>query len=83
MKPTYIDQTFLRVHPRTLAWWAEREQCLRCKHSRQRPVISANSGGGLLCMRSNAVAGDATCISARERVAGCGPSGRLFEAKEK
>lgn len=74
-----IDQTFLQVHPRTLAWWAERETCLKCKHSRERPIRKSSAGGGLLCMATRGgPGGDATCISARERE--CGPGAKLFEA---
>lgn len=84
-----IDQTFLKPHWRTVLWWAEREQCRRCKHMSIRPTRPRNGGrsagsevgGGWVCAMVPGGPGGAgtSCIDARER--GCGPDATRFEAR--
>lgn len=66
---------FTKPHPRTVAWWTERELCLRCAHLRRQPGKST-----WWCSVVPAANGRKTCIDAREPGHRCGPEGRLFKA---
>ena len=71
------DTRFLSVHPRTLAWWREREQCLRCRNYRK-------MSSRLQYCAATPVARNrypAACIDAREPGCPCGPQALLFEAR--
>lgn len=68
------DARFLIPHPRTLLWWEQRRECLRCAN-----CVRVDGGGAMSCLRMPA-AGDRTCLSARDSI--CGPEARLFAATE-
>lgn len=70
--PRRLDETFLRVHPRTALWWEQRKLCRSCSN-----YTDYGSGRGETC---GAVAGGprggTSCIEARETH--CGPKAVLF-----
>jgi len=77
-----VDERFLSVHPRTLLWWQQREQCRKCKHHWFKPEKPGSghsgSGGGEYC-EATRYSHDKTCVSARDT--DCGSEAALFEAK--
>lgn len=83
------------VHPRTLLWWEQREQCVRCLRSHQDGDATNGcarthfgDAAGLRCseVRRHIGGGNAAgrnidvyCIDARSEGALCGPDARLFK----
>jgi hypothetical protein len=79
-----IDTRFLTVHPRTLLWWRQREQCATCAHLVETPEnVRSKSGGGMQCgvVRAYSPSGLASCISARDEGQACGPDAVLWEPR--
>lgn len=79
------DTRFLSVHPRTLLWWQEREQCKRCAHYREKTVSYGRYRPSLLqiCVAEpRRRAYPWACVEMREEGAPCGPNGVLFRPRE-
>lgn len=77
-----IDQTFLRVHPATQAWWEQRPKCRTCAHL---VLVDGHEGEeDMRCrqMRQNGPRGHGYCIDARAETGPCGPEAKLWEGKE-
>ena len=78
------DKRFLRVHPRTLLWWREREQCRRCVHYRERAAAGVRNQRRTplqSCMaQPKARRYPWACIEMRDEGSPCGPLGLLFVA---
>ena len=75
-----LDTRFLRVHPRTRLWWAQRETCRTCAHYR-REVSPARDGPGSVehCAAGRGPAGQtAACIEMRDDGQACGTEAALF-----
>lgn len=80
--PVACDTRFLSVHPRTLLWWREREQCRRCVHYRERSAAGQRHQRTPLQYCVALTKGRRypwACIEMRDEGAPCGPLGRLFE----
>jgi hypothetical protein len=87
--PRLIDPRFLSVHPRTLLWWKEREQCSACAHLDSKPIPNERGTGMVMhCkataprVRDNGRVDYSACISARDPGAACGPAAALFVPRE-
>lgn len=87
-----LDERFLSVHPRTVAWWAEREQCRRCVHCVEVVIDAGQHQGASVSQRcargsspgpyrSRVLTDSAACIRMRDEGQPCGPEGALFEPK--
>lgn len=85
-----IDERFLSVHPATLAWWDQREQCERCAHMHlsagahneavARCWVAPRTQYGLSVERMHSARGivHVYCIDARSPDGACGPDAKLF-----
>ena len=76
-----LDTRFLRVHPRTLLWWAQRETCRTCAHYRQERGGERSSGMSMMdhCAAGRCASGRlSACIDMRDEGQACGPEAYLF-----
>ena len=92
-----LDTTFLREHPATRLWRAQREQCDRCLHRIDMGAMKGKREGdplGMRCAQTPVSAipdkpklgrwsfdDPAFCIDARLEGAPCGPDALLFKGK--
>jgi hypothetical protein len=87
-----LDTRFLRVHPATARWWAQRDQCRTCRHHDEPKSTRHAQQRGELCLNSPDVTGAKRyepCIDARalaeerddQRAGLCGPDAVMWEAK--
>ena len=89
-----IDTRFLSVHPATLAWWQQRQQCQQCKHCAvsygqdgqaiMRCAVSQHKDPLVRRMHAGRTMSDMRiyCIDARDEGGDCGPDAKLWEGKE-
>lgn len=74
-----LDERFLRPHPRTLLWWAQRERCRTCGHYRLESSAAAQGAGTLEhCMAGRRGIYAAPCIDMRDEGRQCGPDAALY-----
>lgn len=84
MKP--LDERFLKPHPDTIVWWAQRAKCRACRHH----TLTAGAIEAERCLRQPNMHGKGGpsgvehgyCIDARLGTGVCGPHAALFEEKE-
>lgn len=81
----------IAIHPATLLWWEQREQCRRCEHhydvELRHKKHYGHSRGGERCKASNYEHGargvqHMYCIDARLPEGRCGPDAKLFTPKK-
>ena len=66
-----LDERFLRPHPRTVLWWAQRETCRTCAHYRQERSGESRSGMSIVVIAKSVNSGSVR------------PPGRLSTASAK
>ena len=75
-----LDTRYLRPHPRTMLWWAQRETCRNCAHYRLESSAAAQGSGTVEhCMAGRCWSGrTAACIDMRDQGQACGTEAALF-----
>ena len=88
-----IDDTYLKVHPRTLLWWEQRKQCYDCANLSLRETPSGYGKGSMVmeCLASGSRPSSSkiqgrprehsTCIEMRDEGQACSTEALLFRAK--
>lgn len=80
-----LDTRFLRVHPRTRLWWAQRETCRTCAHYRQERSGERSCGMSMMdhCAAGRDGSGRlSACIDMRDEREACGTEAALFVMAE-
>jgi hypothetical protein len=74
-----LRSEFLRVHPATLAWWQQREQCQRCGNALLTRPYEGETILRCTMLRQGGAHGSGYCIDARLPDGPCGPEAKLFK----